>query len=42
MGKKAPALHTWWGPVTTYDAEGNVVSIEPPKPDPKPPRRRRR
>jgi hypothetical protein len=42
MGKKAPALHTWWGPVTRYDAEGNVVSIEAPKPDPKPPRRRLR
>jgi hypothetical protein len=42
LGKKAPNLTVQWGPVTTYDAEGNVVSVEPPKPEPKPKRRRRR
>jgi len=30
-----------WGPVTTYDAKGNVVSVEPAKPEPKPKKRRR-
>jgi hypothetical protein len=42
LGKKAPAITARWGKVVTYDAEGNVISVEPPKPEPKPRKRRRR
>jgi hypothetical protein len=42
LGRTAPNLRVEWGPVTTYDAEGNVVSVEPAKPEPKPKKRRRR
>jgi hypothetical protein len=45
LGKKAPNLQFRWGPVTTYNANGEVVSVEGPSKEPsafKPRKRRRR
>jgi hypothetical protein len=38
--KKAPKITARWGPVTVYNAAGEVVRVEPAKREPKQKRRR--
>ena len=45
LGRKAPRISFRWGPVTTYNADGEVVRVDPPAPEPrafKPRKRKRR